>query len=71
VVRNRFATAAATDDNRCGTYCPLLRLIAKLRSALEHTTVRRLIAFDGDTFDKLKQLGRDRMATLPELADRS
>jgi non-homologous end joining protein Ku len=32
-------------------------------------TVRKLIAFDDDTFDKLTQLGRDRMATLQELAD--
>ena len=31
--------------------------------------VRKLIAFDDDTFDKLKQLGRDRMATIQELAD--
>jgi non-homologous end joining protein Ku len=31
--------------------------------------VRKLIAFDDDTYDKLKQLGRDRMATLQELAD--
>jgi hypothetical protein len=31
--------------------------------------VRKLIAFDDDTFDKLKQLGRDRMATVQELAD--
>jgi hypothetical protein len=31
--------------------------------------LRKLIAFDDDTFDKLKQLGRDRMATLQELAD--
>jgi len=31
--------------------------------------VRKLIAFDEDTFDKLKQLARDRMATLQELAD--
>jgi hypothetical protein len=31
--------------------------------------VRKLIAFDDDTFDKLRQLGRDRMATLQELAD--
>jgi hypothetical protein len=28
-----------------------------------------LIAFDDDTFDKLTQLGRDRMATIQELAD--
>jgi non-homologous end joining protein Ku len=32
-------------------------------------SVRKLIAFDDDTFDKLMQLGRDRMATLQELAD--
>jgi hypothetical protein len=31
--------------------------------------VRKLIAIDDDTFEKLKQLGRDRMATLQELAD--
>jgi non-homologous end joining protein Ku len=28
-----------------------------------------LIAFDEDTFDKLKQLARDRMGTIQELAD--
>ena len=33
--------------------------------------MRKLIAFDDETFDKLKQLGRDRMATLQELADES
>ncbi|MCP9629529.1 hypothetical protein NML43_20765 [Rhodopseudomonas palustris] len=31
--------------------------------------MRKLIGFDEDTFDKIKQLGRDRMATLQELAD--
>ena len=31
--------------------------------------MRKLIAFDEDTFDKLRQLARDRMATLQELAD--
>ena len=31
--------------------------------------MRKLIAFDDDTFDKLTQLGRRRMATLQELAD--
>jgi hypothetical protein len=68
--QNRFATAAATDDNRCGTYRALLRLVAKLR---QRWSIRpwRLIAFDGDTFDKLKRLGRDRMATLEGLADKS
>jgi hypothetical protein len=37
--------------------------------AKERQHVRKLIAFDEDTFDKLKQLGRDRMATIQELAD--
>jgi hypothetical protein len=31
--------------------------------------MRKLIAFDDDTFDKLTQLGRNRMGTLQELAD--
>jgi len=31
--------------------------------------LRKLIAFDDDTFDKLRQLARDRMATFQELAD--
>ena len=31
--------------------------------------VRKLIAFDEDTFHKLTQLSRDRMATIQELAD--
>lgn len=31
--------------------------------------MRKLIAFDDDTADKLGQLGRDRMATLQDLAD--
>ena len=31
--------------------------------------MRKLIAFDDDTFDKLKQLARDRMGTVQELAD--
>ncbi len=31
--------------------------------------MRKLIAFDEDTFNKLKQLARDRMATIQELAD--
>jgi non-homologous end joining protein Ku len=33
------------------------------------SVVRKLIAFDDETFDKLKQLGRNRMATIQELAD--
>ncbi len=31
--------------------------------------MRKLIAFDEDTFSKLTELGRDRMATIQELAD--
>jgi hypothetical protein len=31
--------------------------------------MRKLIAFDDDTFDKLRQLARDRMATFQELAE--
>ena len=31
--------------------------------------MRKLIAFDDDTFDKLRQLAHDRMATFQELAD--
>jgi hypothetical protein len=31
--------------------------------------MRKLIGFDDDTFDKLTQLGRGRMATLQELAE--
>lgn len=31
--------------------------------------MRKLIAFDDDTFAELTQLGRDRMATIQELAD--
>lgn len=35
----------------------------------KHFSMRKLIAFDSETFDKLTQLGRDRMATLQDLAD--
>jgi non-homologous end joining protein Ku len=31
--------------------------------------MRKLIGFDDDTFGKLRQLARDRMATFQELAD--
>jgi hypothetical protein len=36
---------------------------------LRSDAVRKLIAFDDDTFDKLRQLARDRMATFQDLAD--
>jgi non-homologous end joining protein Ku len=35
----------------------------------EMHAMRKLIGFDDETFDKLTQLGRGRMATLQELAD--
>jgi hypothetical protein len=35
----------------------------------EGLRLRKLIAFDDDTLDKLTQLARDRMATFQELAD--
>jgi hypothetical protein len=45
-------------------------LVQKIRRArLTGPIVRKLIAFDDDTFDKLKQLARDRMGTVQELAD--
>jgi hypothetical protein len=40
-----------------------------LNSPREQRRMRKLIAFDDDTFDKLKQLARGRMATIQELAD--
>jgi non-homologous end joining protein Ku len=39
------------------------------RSQNGNAEMRKLIAFDDDTFDKLKQLARDRMGTFQELAD--
>lgn len=40
-----------------------------IKPSMRVRIMRKLIAFDEDTFDKLKQLGRDRMATFQELAD--
>jgi hypothetical protein len=45
------------------------RLLVQRVHAGGDVVVRKLIAFDDDTFDKLTQLGRDRMATIQELAD--
>jgi non-homologous end joining protein Ku len=52
-----------------GNHCLLLALSQHLLRCRRRLAVRKLIAFDDDTFDKLKQLGRDRMATIQELAD--
>jgi non-homologous end joining protein Ku len=47
-----------------------MRLHGKIgQCPLELHAMRKLIGFDDDTFDKLTQLGRGRMATLQELAD--
>jgi hypothetical protein len=40
-----------------------------LRTRGQESPLRKLIEFDDDTFAKLKQLARDRMATFQELAD--
>ena len=49
-------------ENRCPLFGIVLERYGRQR-------LRKLIAFDEDTFDKLKQLARDRMATIQELAD--
>jgi hypothetical protein len=43
--------------------------VGALEQRRSRRRVRKLIAFDDDTFDKLKQLARDRMGTIQELAD--
>jgi replication-associated recombination protein RarA len=43
--------------------------MAHFCATLEGDAVRKLIAFDDDTLDKLRQLARDRMATIQDLAD--
>jgi hypothetical protein len=43
--------------------------VNQLQAMGEDQNVRKLIEFDDDTFAKLKQLARDRMGTLQELAD--
>jgi hypothetical protein len=44
-------------------------MAAKAGASTSGQGMRKLIEFDDDTFDKLKQLARDRMGTLQELAD--
>jgi non-homologous end joining protein Ku len=55
-----FPDGTISGMNHYELYPPLRRIWRRLR---------KLIAFDDDTFDKLTQLGRDRMATMQELAD--
>ena len=52
-----------------GTISRVGGLTIDVHQATTGAQVRKLIAFDDDTFDKLTQLGRDRMATIQELAD--
>jgi hypothetical protein len=67
----KFRSIFRDHQNDCATPVLLeqLPLTAIKPVAGSGQRVRKLIAFDDDTFDKLKQLGRDRMATIQELAD--
>jgi hypothetical protein len=58
--------ARLADGNKSGRVVLSFRLFGAQEAG---RVVRKLIAFDEDTFDKLTQLGRDRMATIQELAD--
>ncbi len=44
-------------------------MLAAADAPSRRMTLRKLIEFDDETFAKLKQLARDRMATFQELAD--
>jgi hypothetical protein len=46
-----------------------LERLAQRSAPGSEPAMRKLIDFDEETLDKLTQLGRDRMATLQELAD--
>jgi hypothetical protein len=59
----------APDPRRNNFRQPRLNASAAIATQEGRPKLRKLIAFDDDTFDKLKQLGRDRMATIQELAD--
>jgi hypothetical protein len=48
---------------------PILIIHSHPLDARSWPRLRKLIAFDDDTLDKLTQLARDRMATFQELAD--
>jgi hypothetical protein len=64
-LRKQLACAVIPDNSWPATAAP-----CRIRAGEgAEPGVRKLIAFDDDTFDKLKQLGRDRMATFQELAD--
>ena len=62
-------TASAQPCSRAEQFVPVMIGEIIRREAGVDRRLRKLIAFDDDTFDKLKQLGRDRMATVQELAD--
>jgi hypothetical protein len=60
-------TAVPPAGSRELTASPVIEIVRE--PAGSQRQVRKLIAFDDDTFAKLTQLGRDRMATIQELAD--
>ena len=67
-MRRAKGCGATAAKSRMALESPL-RHIAHFCASLEKRPLRKLIAFDDDTFDKLKQLARDRMATIQDLAD--
>jgi hypothetical protein len=67
-----FSAAPANNAGPVRRFCGTIlrqRHLNESSRRQEQPKVRKLIAFDDDTFDKLTQLGRDRMATIQELAD--
>jgi hypothetical protein len=58
--------ARLADGNKSGRVVLSFHLFGARETS---RVVRKLIAFDEDTFNKLTHLGRDRMATIQELAD--
>jgi hypothetical protein len=65
----RISMTACVTGSEPERFPPTVIESASVCDAEHRPLVRKLIAFDDDTFDKLKQLGRDRMATIQELAD--
>ncbi|WP_371930090.1 hypothetical protein [Bradyrhizobium sp. CCGUVB1N3] len=62
-----ISTGSHANDGRTGAFRNISVTHDLTREAA--TVMRKLIAFDEDTFGKLKQLARDRMETLQDLAD--
>src|ERR1700716_2301162 len=67
----RYPRLGCNDSARCWFPERFPRTVIESASVCDaegRPLVRKLIAFDDDTFDKLKQLARDRMATFQGLA---